>query len=136
VAGGGLEDVEVSEIPLINRFAGTVSSRNNTERYYAVAEEVETVAAELKMFSESGRTEEARRVFQANPAEVQMIGAFEKANKALSAMRKQIRDLRETEAIPAPRKKEMIDQIKAEQDRLMAMLNKAYFERKRVLALN
>ena len=121
---------------MARRVVGSVNSRANTERYYAVAEEVETVAAELKMFSESGRTEEARRVFQANPAEVQMIGAFEKANKALSAMRKQIRDLRETEAIPAPRKKEMIDQIKAEQDRLMAMLNKAYFERKRVLALN
>lgn len=133
---GDFENIEVGDIPFARRVVGSVNSRANTERYYAVAEEVETVAAELKMFSESGRTEEARRVFQANPAEVQMIGAFEKANKALSAMRKQIRDLRETEAIPAPRKKEMIDQIKAEQDRLMAMLNKAYFERKRVLALN
>ena len=133
---GDFENIEVGDIPFARRVVGSVNSRANTERYYAVAEEVETVAAELKMFSESGRVEEARRVFQANPAEVQMIGAFEKANKALSAMRKQIRDLRETEAIPAPRKKEMIDQIKAEQDRLMAMLNKAYFERKRVLALN
>ena len=133
---GDFENIEVGDIPFARRVVGSVNSRANTERYYAVAEEVETVAAELKMFSESGRTEEARRVFQANPAEVQMIGAFEKANKALSAMRKQIRDLRETEAIPAPRKKEMIDQIKAEQDRLMAMLNKAYFERKRATALN
>jgi hypothetical protein len=133
---GDFENIEVGDIPFARRVVGSVNSRANTERYYAVAEEVETVAAELKMFSESGRVEEARRVFRANPAEVQMIGAFEKANKALSAMRKQIRDLRETEAIPAPRKKEMIDQIKAAQDRLMAQLNKAYFERKRATALN
>lgn len=133
---GDFENIEVGDIPFARRVVGSVNNRANTERYYAVAEEVATVAEELKMFSESGRPEETRRVFQENPAEVQMIGAFEKANKALSAMRKQIRDLRETEAIPAPRKKEMINQIKAEQDRLMAMLNKAYFERKRVLALN
>ena len=131
---GDFEDVEVGDIPFARRIVGSVNSRANTERYYSVSEEVQTVAEELEMYSESGRVEDARRVVREHPTEVQLIGAFEDANKALSGLRKQLRELRATDAVPAPRKREMEEQIKSSMDRLMAQLNKLYFERKRATA--
>lgn len=131
---GDFENIEIGDVPFARRVVGSVNSRANTERYYSVSQEVQTVAEELKTFSESGRVEDARRVVREHPVEVQLIGAFEDANKALSGLRKQLRDLRATDAVPADRKREMEERLKESMDRLMAQLNKLYFERQRAMA--
>lgn len=128
---GDFENIEIGDVPFARRVVGSVNSRANTERYYSVSQEVQTVAEELKTFSKSGRVEDARRVVREHPVEVQLIGAFEDANKALSGLRKQLRDLRATDAVPADRKREMEERLKESMDRLMAQLVKLYFERQR-----
>ena len=56
---------------------------------------------------------------------------FEDAEKALQGLRKQLREVRETEGMPAQRKKEIEKQIKESQDTIMARVNSVYFEQKK-----
>jgi hypothetical protein len=127
---GDFEEIEIGDIPFARRVVGSIGKRGNTERYYAVAQEVQTIAAELEMFAESGRVDEARRVAAGNPVEVSLIGMFEDAEKALQGLRKQLREVRETEGMPAARKREIEKQIKEAQDQIMSRVNNVYFQAK------
>lgn len=128
---GDFSEIEIGDIPFARRVVGSIGSRGNTERYYAVSEEVATIKAELEMYAESGRPEEARRVAAQNPVEVSLIGMFDDASKALQDLRKQLREVRDNENIPAARRKEIVKQIKDQQDLIMQRVNKIYFEQKK-----
>jgi len=131
---GDFADIEIGDIPFARRVVGSISNRGATERYYQVAGEVKTVAAEMKLFEEDGNIEAARAKIRSQPVEVQLIDAFEDADKSLQDLRKQLRDLRENENIPEPRKREIEKRLKEAQDRLMAQMTKLYFTRKSAVA--
>jgi len=133
VVAGDTEDLEISAIPLANRFAGSVSSRNNTERYYDIAKEVETIKEELKMFSETGRIDEARYTAAQNPVEVSLIGMFEDAQKALGELRKKRKEVEALDTMPDKQKREIVRQIKAQQDEIMRRANTIYFQQKKAM---
>lgn len=126
VVQGNFEDVKIGDIPFARRVVGSVENRGSTERYYENAQEVQTVAEELKLAEEQGNGEMYRSIVARSPAQVQLIKTFEEGEKALGDMRKQIRDLRDTDAVPADRKREMIKTIREQQDRLMSQLNQLY----------
>lgn len=128
---GDFSEIEIGDIPFARRVVGSIGSRGNTERYYAVSEEVATIKAELEMYAESGRPEEARRVAAQNPVEVSLIGMFDDASKALQDLRKQLREVRDNENIPAARRKKIVKQIKDQQDLIMRRVNLIYFEQKK-----
>ena len=56
---------------------------------------------------------------------------FEDAEKALQGLRKQLREVRENESMPAARKREVERQLKDTQDSIMARVNSIYFEQKK-----
>jgi hypothetical protein len=130
---GDFEDIEIGDIPFARRVVGSIGSRGNTERYYSVAQEVETVAAELELFAETGRIDEARRVATQNPIEVNLIGMFKDAQKALQDLRKKRKEV-EASDMPAERKREIVRQIKDQQDMVMRRANTVYFDAKKAAA--
>jgi hypothetical protein len=127
-------DVEVGDIPFARRVVGSVGQRGNTERYYTIAQEVATVAKQIKTFSEGSRPEDidrVRRIVAEKPVEVRLIKLFEDVQKGLQDLRKKLRDVRDNTAIPETRRKEIEKQIKEQQDALMARANAIYFEQKK-----
>jgi len=129
---GDFADIEIGDIPFARRLVGSVNSRAATERYYAIAEEIGYVAKEMELAQETGDVAAGRKLFETKRAEVELIDTFEGVNKTLSDLRKQLRDLRENEAVPDARKREIELKLRAEQDRLMARLTALYFTRKRL----
>lgn len=129
---GDFADIEIGDIPFARRLVGSINSRAATERYYAIAEEIGYVDKELELAKETGDVAAARKLFETKRAEVELIDTFEGVNKTLSDLRKQLRDLRENEAVPDKRKREIELKLRAEQDRLMARLTALYFTRKRL----
>lgn len=127
---GDFADIEIGDIPFARRVVGSIGSRGATERYYQVAQEVKYAAAEMKLAEEDGNIAMARQTIANHPVEVRLIDAFDDAEKSLQDLRKQLRDLRENENIPAPRKREIEKRIKDAQDRLMAQMTKLYFTQK------
>lgn len=128
---GDFEEIEMGDIPFARRVVGTVTNRGNTERYYDAAKEIKTVAAEMKLAQETGDVEAARRLIQTKRVELGLSKTFEKGEKALQDLRKQLREVRESKSLPAARRAELEKQIKDQQDRLMATLNKLYFEQQK-----
>lgn len=131
---GDFEDIEIGDIPFARRVVGSVGSRGNTERYYEVAREIKTVAEEIELFQKTGRIDELRDLVASKPIEVRLIGTFADAEKTLKGLSKQLRDLRANDAVPADRRREIEQQIKEAQDRIMAQLNRLYFDQKKTAA--
>jgi hypothetical protein len=127
---GDFADIQIGDIPFARRVVGSIGSRGNTERYYAVAQEVATVKAELKMFEDNRDMAGARAWAASHPTEVRLIDAFDDGQKALQDLRKQLRDVRADDNVAPARKREIELAVKAKQDELMTRLNKLYFSMK------
>lgn len=130
LATGNFEDIEIGDIPFARRVVGSVTNRGNTERYYENATEIKTVAEELELAQETGDRGMLERVLADKAPEVKLIETFEKAGKELSAMRKQIRELKADTVLPQDQKREMIRALEEQQDAMMAGLNRLYYETK------
>ena len=79
------------------------------------------------------RIDEARRVTTQNPVEVNLIGMFKDAQKALQDLRKKRKEV-EASDMPAERKREIVRQIKDQQDMVMRRANTVYFDAKKAAA--
>lgn len=130
VVAGNFEDIEIGDIPFARRVVGSVSNRGNTERYYENATEIKTVAEELELAQDTGDRGMLERVLADKAPEVRLIETFAKAEKELSALRKQIRELKADEVLPLDRKREMIRALEEQQDSMMSGLNRLYYEAK------
>lgn len=130
LAAGNFEDIEIGDIPFARRVVGSVNNRGNTERYYENATEIKTVEAELELAQETGDRATLDRVLASKAPEVKLIETFAKAEKELSAMRKQIRELKADVVLPQDQKREMIRALEEQQDAMMAGLNRLYYETK------
>ena len=130
---GDFSEIEIGDIPFARRLVGSIGSRGNTERYYTVAQEVATVAAELELFGESGRLDEAQRVVDQNPVEVSLIQLFKNTQKELQDLRRQRKVIEANDQIEAGQKREVIRQIKERQDAIMRRANTIYFEQKKAV---
>ena len=130
LAAGNFEDIEIGDIPFARRVVGSVNNRGNTERYYENATEIKTVEAELELAQETGDRATLDRVLASKAPEVKLIETFAKAEKELSAMRKQIRELKADAVLPQDQKREMIRALEEQQDAMMAGLNRLYYETK------
>lgn len=128
VLSGDLENIEIGDIPFARRVVGSVTNRGNTERYYETAKEVKTVAAELKAAREAGNRDQFQAILARSAPAARLIKTFEDGEKKLSTMRKQIRELRANDKVPADRKKAAIKELQEQQDDLMERLNLVYFE--------
>lgn len=124
---GSFEDIEIGEIPFARRVVGSVTNRGNTERYYENAEEIKTVAEELKLAQETGNAQMLQTVLARSRPQIGLMETFEEGGKLLADLRKQIRDLKANDNIPHDRKQQIITDLQAQQDRIMAQLNKLYF---------
>lgn len=130
LAAGDFADIEIGDIPFARRVVGSVTNRGNTERYYENATEIKTVAEELDLAQETGNVGMLERTLRDKAAEVSLIEVFKGAERELSALRKQIRELKADEVLPHAQKRELIRQLEEQQDRMMADLNRAYFDAK------
>lgn len=130
LAAGNFDDIEIGDIPFARRVVGSVTNRGNIERYYESATEIKTVAEELKLAEETGDVAGFQRVMRDKQAEVGMIDTFAKAEKELSALRKQIREIKATENMASDVKRRLVKDLETQQDQMMAMLNRLYFSSK------
>ncbi len=130
LAAGDFADIEIGDIPFARRVVGSVTNRGNTERYYENATEIKTVAEELDLAQETGNVGMLERTLRDKAAEVSLIEVFKGAERELSALRKQIRELKADEVLPHAQKRELIRQLEEQQDRMMADLNRLYFDAK------
>ena len=127
---GDFENIDLGEIPFLRRVVGTITNRGNTERYYQNAGEVLLVGEELELFKETGNREAYERRLASAPVEVALLGYFEKVEKQLQDMRKQLREVRAAEGLDPTRRAEIEDTLKKRMDLLMAEANRLYYERK------
>lgn len=127
LSDGNFDDVKIGDIPFARRVVGSVTNRGNTERYYENAEEIETVAEEIKLAQETGNAQMLQTVLARSRPQIGLMETFEEGGKLLADLRKQIRDLKANDNIPHDRKQQIITDLQAQQDRIMAQLNKLYF---------
>lgn len=125
---GDLENIDIGEIPFARRVVGSITNRNNTERYYNVAQDVATVKDEIKFYVDAGKLDLARQVRDKYPTEFKLIPAFDEVAKALTKLNEKERAVRAAPKMDEARRKELLDKIQAEQDRLMTLANRRYFE--------
>lgn len=124
---GNWQDVETDDVPFARKVVGTVTNRGNTELYYNNAQDIMTLKARLDMYGETGQADALRATLDGNRSRLPLIGLFEKVGKDLTALRKQVRAVREA-PLPEARRREMIENLQAQMDQVMAIANGRYYE--------
>lgn len=90
---GTLDEITAADIPLVRRFVGNVTTRNDMERYIKARDSILMVRREVKEAREAGdpsRIEAVRRRF---PVEYRLSEPFNRMNSAYNKMLASIRDV-------------------------------------------
>ena len=116
-------DWSANDIPLLRRFYGNVSQREDLQYYLKNRDEVLRVRAELRAAAKDGDSEGYRALMERHPRAYRIasqINALENLRRKLS---KQINKIRENKNIPDERKKALIKQLKERQADIVGRAN-------------
>ena len=124
----GFTDIDTTKIPMLRKFVGTINNRGNTEFYYDNAKEISIVEDELKHFEEAGDYQMLQNIYDTKPQEIQLIEVFKDSEKQLKALRKQLREIRDSDNIPEDQKKPVEDALQEQMDQIMAIANQTFVQ--------
>jgi hypothetical protein len=127
IVQGDYQNIDVNNVPVIRRFVGNTGSRGNANIYYDNANDVFSTQNTVKAYQQLGDAGGVRAALLEHPAAAQMIPVFTQAEKALQDLRAQLRQVRASTAISEDRRRAMEQQIKDQQDAIMARANQLYF---------
>lgn len=124
VYGSWPDDVSTSDIPMARRLYGNISARNDLEQFVKGRDELLAVEASVRQAFEVGDAATAMEVINRYPDEYRMSFAIKKLNSQRAKLGEQIRMIERNPNIPADKKRESIDALKEQQDKLVGIANR------------
>ncbi|TXH53832.1 MAG: hypothetical protein E6Q97_12195 [Desulfurellales bacterium] len=121
---GAWPEIESSDVPMVRRLYGNISSRNDLENYVVNRDKVMAVDASIRTALESGDTGTITEVISRYPNEYKLSATIRKIESMRTKIGGQIRDIEANPNIPSDRKRELIDALKERQDQLVGMGNR------------
>lgn len=109
---GDLEDLTVSDVPVVRALVGGVSERSATEQYIQARQEVLQPAKAIKDAAAAGDAKTASRLRQAYGDKLRLMGVFQAVDSARNKLSNRLRQIQANVNIPDDRKEALSRQIK------------------------
>ena len=106
-------------IPLVRKFIGSVSEREDAESYFRFRDQVETVEAELKAYRNNGDVEGIRQLRTRYPNEIRAINVINNIERRRKEISRRINQIRDNDRISEDRKNELIRTLMQQRDILI-----------------
>jgi len=106
-------------IPLVRKFIGSVSEREDAESYFRFRDQVETVEAELKAYRNNGDVEGIRQLRTRYPNEIRAINVINNIERRRRDISRRINQIRDNDRISEDRKNELIRTLMQQRDLLI-----------------
>ena len=117
------EDYGLEDVPFVRRVTGQVTERNDLQNYIDGRDEVMQVRKELKDAIKDGDSERYTRIMRSHPAEYRASITVNKIENARKKLSQKIKRIRESTQLSDERKKELVKQIKEQQNLLIGRGN-------------
>jgi len=117
------EEVSVNDVPMLRRFMGNITTREDLSGYIAKRDEVMTVLNAMRDAQKAGDSERYQAIMAKYPEQYRMavkVRRYEAARKKLAS---QIKKIREARQLSDADKKKMIDPLKKQQETLVDQAN-------------
>lgn len=117
-----------NDVPILRRFYGNITSRNDLQYYIKNRDRVLAIRAELRNASKDGNAQHYLDIMNHYPSEYKLIGAINSLETARRKISQQIKKIQESKSIPEAQKKDMIRLLKERQDELVGRANTLFRE--------
>jgi hypothetical protein len=126
---GDFSEVEAREIPLARSLIGNVTSRNDMERYMQRTQEVLQIRQEIRAANEAGDSERVAAAFERYPGQIEIMDSINKLSRDRSKLTRDINSISRNENIPEDVKRDLIKQLRDQQNQLVGLANRLYNQR-------
>jgi hypothetical protein len=126
---GDFSEVEAREIPLARSLIGNVTSRNDMERYMQRTQEVLQIRQEIRAANEAGDSERVAAAFERYPGQIEIMDSINKLSRDRSKLTRDINSISRNENIPEDVKRDLIKQLREQQNQLVGLANRLYNQR-------
>lgn len=123
-----LMDIETFDIPVIRQLYGGVSSRQDIGSYIERRDHILSVNREIEDAAELGQPERIDAAFERWPREIQLIELFREVDSERSQLLTTIREIERAPGLTETQKREIIDDIREQEQMLILIANRAYNE--------
>jgi len=117
------DEVSTNDIPFFRRFAGNLTSRENTAKYFENRDRVLAVREALRGAMKEGDSEQYQQIMQSYPDEYRMasrMNAYESQRQKLTSA---IRKINANKQLSDEQKKKMIEPLKQQQEEVINKAN-------------
>jgi len=114
-------DISANDVPMVRRYIGNMSSRNDLERYITKRDKVMAVRQELRLAAMSGDSQHYLNVMAEHPVEyrlTQQVNSIESERRKIS---RQIKSIQRNKSIPEAEKSRIILMLKERQNQLVGL---------------
>jgi hypothetical protein len=126
---GDFSEVEVRELPVVRALAGNVTTRNDMERYMERTQEVLQIRQEIRAANEAGDSERVAAAFERYPGQVEIMDSINKLSRDRSKLTREINAISRNENIPEDVRRDLIKQLREQQNQLVGLANRLYNQR-------
>jgi hypothetical protein len=126
---GDMADLDVREVPILRALYGNVTTRNNMEDYMKHSQEVLQVRQEIRAANEVGDSERVAAAFERYPGQIEIMDSINKISRDRSKLTREINAISRNENIPADVKRDLIKQLRDQQNQLVSIANRLYNQR-------
>jgi hypothetical protein len=126
---GDFSEVEARELPLARSLIGNVTSRNDMERYMQRTQEVLQIRQEIRAANEAGDSERVAAAFERYPGQIEIMDSINKLARDRSKLTRDINSISRNENIPEDVKRDLIKQLRDQQNQLVGLANRLYNQR-------
>jgi hypothetical protein len=126
---GDFSEVEAREIPLARSLIGNVTSRNDMERYMQRTQEVLQIRQEIRAANEAGDSERVAAAFERYPGQIEIMDSINKLARDRSKLTREINSISRNENIPEDVRRDLVKQLREQQNQLVGMANRLYNQR-------
>lgn len=119
---GDLEEMDLSQVPVIRKLGGNVTTRNDMERFIEVRDDVLRVRRSIRDAAENGDREAVARFRDKYPTEVRVMEQINALNNLRSRLQSKVREV-EKSRLPDDYKSTVIRRLKDRMDQVVGQAN-------------
>jgi hypothetical protein len=130
VATGRMDEIEPENVPWVRSFYGRLDEDSHRAEYYRQREQVRTAKKNLENYNDQ-LPDEAEAFIERNRVAVEVIPAFDAAEKQLRKLRKAKRSIERDDGLTAEEREGELKQLEADEREIMTQARLAYAEARR-----
>jgi hypothetical protein len=125
---GDFEDMDMNTVPVLRRFAGNISTRQNRQVYYENVRDVLLAGEEYKHFLKAGDIEKARGIYATNKAKIDIYNFVRRQNDRVSKLRSRARKINANDKLNTKTRDRMVEALEDEVKRIVRQTNTLYYQ--------